>query len=213
MNIAPEDHHDGLDKEGCLGPRASLFCRLPRSALGFTIVELLTVIAVMAILLAVAIPGFSFLKKDRVKMLASQLQSDLSYARLEAMRRKNPVSLCKSADGTSCDQSGNSTDWSHSGWLIFVDVDQNNDPSSSKNQILIFHKPEKPASLFAAGFSLTYQLDGKFDTSNGKQSTDFWVCSSEPTHVVRISLPLTGSPVSYSGSTMPPSFPAAATCT
>ena len=213
MNIAPENHQDGLDKKGSLGPRASLFCRPPRNALGFTIVELLTVIAVMAILLAVAIPGFSFLKKDRVRMIASQLQSDLAYARLESMRRKNPVSLCKSADGTSCDKSGTTTDWSQSGWLIFVNVDQGINPSSSKNQILVFHKPEKPASLFAADYALTYQLDGKFATSNGKQSTDFWVCTSEPMHVVRISLPLTGSPVSYSGSTMPPSFPAAATCT
>lgn len=52
---------------------------------GLTLVELMVVIAVLGIVLAVAIPSFGdMLARKRVQLIASELASDLAYARTEA---------------------------------------------------------------------------------------------------------------------------------
>lgn len=55
---------------------------------GFTLVELMVTVAVVAILLTIGIPAFqSTLDKRRLVGAAEQLQADLQYARSEAIKR------------------------------------------------------------------------------------------------------------------------------
>ena len=89
---------------------------------GFTLLELLVAISIVAILVAAAAPSMrSTLMNSAVKGHHRSMESALNFARGEAVSRADRVVICNSQDGDNC--SGN-TDWTD-GWLIFVDEDNN----------------------------------------------------------------------------------------
>ena len=89
----------------------------PRS--GFTLIEMLVVIAISAILLAVGVPSFSYMvDRNRVAGEVNQMLADLALTRSEALARRGRVIMCRSADGAVCDAA--TTDW-NLGWIVFID--------------------------------------------------------------------------------------------
>jgi len=89
---------------------------------GFTLVELLIVLAVGSILLAIAVPGYGFLMNtSRLAAVTNDLVTALQLARSEAVKRGMRVTVCKTGDvgavPSACDATAN---W-HEGWLVFVD--------------------------------------------------------------------------------------------
>jgi prepilin-type N-terminal cleavage/methylation domain-containing protein len=61
---------------------------------GFTIIELLTAVAIAAILIALAAPSFNeFLAKRRVEGTTSELVTDMQFARSEAVSHNAPVRI------------------------------------------------------------------------------------------------------------------------
>jgi type IV fimbrial biogenesis protein FimT len=65
-----------------------------RRQVGFTLIELVVVIAIAAILLVVVVPSFStFFAGKRVEGVATELGTDLQFARSEAVSRKTPVRM------------------------------------------------------------------------------------------------------------------------
>lgn len=91
---------------------------------GFTLIEILVVIAIVAILLLIATPSMArFIADWRAKDAANSLIGQLRLARIEAIRKSRPVILCPvNAAGTACNNS--QQDWK-GGWLLFVDNDNN----------------------------------------------------------------------------------------
>jgi type IV fimbrial biogenesis protein FimT len=80
--------------------------------------ELLVTLSIAAILLAIGAPSLvDFLNNNRVASASNQLIGSLAFARSEAIKRGSTVTLCKSANGTSCSTSGN---WEQ-GWIVFID--------------------------------------------------------------------------------------------
>ncbi|WP_018141471.1 GspH/FimT family pseudopilin [Thioalkalivibrio sp. ALJ7] len=62
---------------------------------GFTLVELMVTIAVAAILITIAVPGFQALvQNNRATALANQLTTAINLARSEAIRRGEVASVC-----------------------------------------------------------------------------------------------------------------------
>jgi len=94
-------------------------------ARGFTLIELVTVLAIAAILLRMAVPGMSRGVAARaLAAQASEFMSALRFARSEAVKRGTVVTLC-ALDGAGASaeprcQAARTADW-RAGWLVFVD--------------------------------------------------------------------------------------------
>lgn len=83
---------------------------------GLTLIELIVTMAVLAIIAAIAIPNFSsMMANHRALTLGEDMATALNFARTEAVKRGERVSLCGSTDGTACD--GSFAD----NWLVVVD--------------------------------------------------------------------------------------------
>jgi type IV fimbrial biogenesis protein FimT len=89
---------------------------------GVTLLELILVLAIAAILLTFAVPGFSALARSgAISGAANEWLASLHLARSEAIKRSGRVVLCISADGDACAATGG---W-HQGWIVFHDRDAN----------------------------------------------------------------------------------------
>ena len=93
-----------------------------RRSCGMTFVELLVVVAIIAVMLTLALPSFNtLLTGSRFSSYANSYHTDLHLARNEAIRRNARVVLCKSTDGENCATSGR---WDQ-GWIVFHDANNN----------------------------------------------------------------------------------------
>jgi type IV fimbrial biogenesis protein FimT len=89
-------------------------------AKGFTLVELMVTISVLAVLMAVGIPSFQgVIASSRVTTATNDFMATLAQARSNAIRRGGRVTVCKSSDGANCLTTGN---WEQ-GWIMFNDDD------------------------------------------------------------------------------------------
>jgi type IV fimbrial biogenesis protein FimT len=94
---------------------------------GLTLLELITTVAIIAILAGVAVPGFGALRdRTRASTTAHSLTASLMAARMAAISRRHPVSVCPSRGGDACDGAGS---WSD-GWIVFADPGRAGQPSS-----------------------------------------------------------------------------------
>lgn len=105
---------------------------MKRHARGFTLVELVTVVALLSILLAVAAPSFSGLvHENRARTAFHQLTASLALARVSAMRRGRPVTVCPTRDGLACRRD---LVWDE-GWMSYLDPGRSEHPASPDHVI------------------------------------------------------------------------------
>ncbi|MHB8569919.1 MAG: GspH/FimT family pseudopilin [Metallibacterium sp.] len=86
-----------------------------RNARGFTLLELMVVLIIVAIMLGIAIPDFrTVLLNRRLNGLIENLYNSLNYARSTALSNDEPVTVCpiSTAGSTTC-----GTNW-NTGWIV-----------------------------------------------------------------------------------------------
>ncbi|MDE2369734.1 MAG: GspH/FimT family pseudopilin [Burkholderiales bacterium] len=87
---------------------------------GFTVIELMVVLAIAAVMLGLAAPGFQSLgRQSRSQAWASALVRDIQLARSTAIQTGAPVTLCAAATTSTC--AANATSWTN-GWLVYQGI-------------------------------------------------------------------------------------------
>lgn len=104
---------------------------------GFTLVEVLVVVAIAAVLQAIAVPAMAnLIASNRQTTAINTLFSSLLLARSEAIKRNQRAVVCKSAAGDACAATG---DWGQ-GWVVFHDAN-NNAQLDASEQVLLRQEP------------------------------------------------------------------------
>ena len=143
---------------------------------GFSLVELLTVIAVVAILAAVAIPSFNeVISNQRIKNASFELFSSLIVARSEAVKRNRDVTITAATGG-----------WEE-GWQI-----------TAGNTVLKSHSGLNNIVVSGAPTSLVFRRTGRL-TATAKPSFQFDVDPANEDFVRCISIELSGLPKTSKG--------------
>lgn len=79
---------------------------------GFTLVELMVVVALVAILATIATPSWNrMIVSNRIRAAVNDWTLSAQFARSEALRRNESVTLCPSNNGTGCTSSDYETGW------------------------------------------------------------------------------------------------------
>jgi type IV fimbrial biogenesis protein FimT len=98
---------------------------------GFTLVELMVVVAIAAVLIAMAVPSFTgLIKSNQVSSAVNTFMSDVRFARSEAIKRGGSVVMCRSntpdTSPPKCHTGSGTNGWI-SGWIIFQSLNSSTD--------------------------------------------------------------------------------------
>jgi type IV fimbrial biogenesis protein FimT len=114
---------------------------------GFTLIEIVVVVAILGILIAIAMPSFtSTIRRFRADAIRDDLMASLQIARSESIRVGLPITIARTPNAGTC-AAANAGDWS-CGWQIFQDINNNN-VFDAATEILIQESTVRP------GFSVT----------------------------------------------------------
>jgi len=124
---------------------------------GFTLLELLITVAIISIVMAIAVPSMTtFTQNDRLTTNINTLIGHLAYARSEAVKRNQQVSICSSNNATTC-TGGNWQD----GWIVYIDADGDNSFTAGEEVLRAQQALEGANTLTTAiGTQLTYDYRG-----------------------------------------------------
>lgn len=144
------------------------------SAAGFTLLEVLVVVALLGVLASLAAPSMSALRRQHLlQAQAEDLLGSLMLARSEALRRQIRVTVCARSNDKECDAQGR---WKQ-GWLVFVDA---NDSAwrDADEPILEVHAPLQPAITLSVSNTapayFSYTDRGRSSTVNGAFMAGTW---------------------------------------
>ena len=105
---------------------------------GFTLIELVTTVAIVGILAGVGTPSMlGFVERQRASAAVGSLMTHMAQARMTAITQRHNAVLCPSANGRHCDPGH---DWS-GGWMLFTDEDGNRKPDAAGDVLRVDQDP------------------------------------------------------------------------
>jgi type IV fimbrial biogenesis protein FimT len=126
---------------------------------GFNLIELLMVMAIAAIMAMIGIPSFKYVTtSNRVSSEVNSLLGDMQYARNEAVKEGQPVTVCASANPTATPPSCSGTTKWDTGWIVF------SDPTNSQTL---------PAGVLPLRVQPAFTARDNFVADNGVQAVTF----------------------------------------
>ncbi len=159
--------------------------------LGFTLVELMITVAIMAILATIGVSSFtSLVHTSRLSSATNEMMASLHLARSEAIKRNSRVALCPSAGGTPpfCSTSGG---W-HQGWLVFHDPNKNAVRDADETVILTRQALPAGLSVTGNGSDATYI---SYAPTGASQTVTLTLCNAgSPGSAREVKINITGRP-------------------
>lgn len=152
--------------------------RMKNAETGFTLVELLIALLIGAILATLAAPSFmDTIRRNRLVSASNDFLATLNYARSEAIKRGQTITVCASSDQATCTNDG----WEN-GWIIMDD----------NNQVLrVFEPLEGLSSMASTAQSIQYTPTGFI---NGGVAVTFDLCAKSGAPGRQINITPTGRP-------------------
>ena len=173
---------------------------------GFTLIELMVTLVIMAIFLTMAVPSFTgLIKNNRLISQTNALTTDINLARSEAVKRGVQVILCRSADATvavgalAC--GGTAQTWT-TGWFVFASGDSNSTFTAGTDTLLKRSDPARKSLAILSDTNgdsnLVYNADG---TIGNAGTVLFAICDDRgATNGRELEIINTGRPKLTSGS-------------
>jgi len=148
---------------------------------GFTLLELLVVLAIAAVLLGAGVPSFlDDLADRRLDRVQRDLAWDLRRARTESAARNAPLIVCASSTGSVC-----TDDWSD-GWIIFADAATGMAGERDAQDALLTSRPASTTDSVRIAAQRRGRWSSVSETTNGvrfqgrvRGSTAFFVLCDE----------------------------------
>lgn len=129
---------------------------------GFTLLELMVVVAIAGILLAIGVPAMgNFVRNSRITSAANDVLAGLHFTRSEAVKRRQPVTLCTSDNALTAAPTCAASPFL-TGWIAFIDLNQSGQVDAGE-QVLMQHEPMVAAITARASadpFQVTYLPNG-----------------------------------------------------
>ena len=162
---------------------------------GFTLIELMVTIAILAIVLGIAVPSFNDATlSSKLGSYANKLVASVNLARSEAIKRNTVMTLCVSADGQHCATTGG---WEQ-GWIVACKATS---PSTSCDgsgpDLLVFYRQQAVSGgikISEISASTLRSID-LMPTGVGTTPATFTICRATPsvgTQQRQVSINLTG---------------------
>jgi len=145
-----------------------------RTSHGFTLIELMVTLGVLAVVIGIGIPLFTGMTNgNRLTGAANEMVAAFQIARSEALRSNARTVLCQSADSVTC---SSASPWR--GWIVFTDANGNNLPDAA--EIHRVGTIEIPLEVRTSGNILnsriTFRGDGLAYSNNALLAANIRVC-------------------------------------
>jgi len=131
---------------------------------GFSLIELLTVLSIAAIIITLSPPMISLVYTNKSTTQIHAFATSLNFARSEAIKRGNAVTVCRTLGNSICEglpDSNNQKVWD-TGWMVFSDMNGNGQFNPPQDQLLQQHGalPANYSLRSNARVRITYQAIG-----------------------------------------------------